>query len=57
VLLLWGENDPVRSNDAAERTARCLPNAEVAILPTGHAPWLGEPDRCGKLITTFLNKR
>jgi pimeloyl-ACP methyl ester carboxylesterase len=57
VLLLWGENDPVGSNDAAQRTARCLPDAEVAMLATGHAPWLGEPDRCGKLITTFLNKR
>jgi pimeloyl-ACP methyl ester carboxylesterase len=56
VLLLWGENDPVGSIDAAHTAASCLPNAEVVILPTGHSPWLGEPDRCGRLITTFLNK-
>lgn len=53
-LLVWGEEDPVGGPEAARRVADLLPNADVAILDTGHTPWLRRPDRCADLVNEFL---
>lgn len=54
-LLIWGDHDPVGSLHAAQAAADVLPHAQVAEVPTGHAPWFGEPVLTADLITRFLN--
>ena len=53
-LLIWGDHDPIGNLDAARRAAEAIPHAELAVLPTGHAPWWGEPYRSAALIAEFL---
>lgn len=55
VLLLWGEHDPVGGTAAARETASQLPHATIEMLDGGHAPWLDEPERAGKLVRRFLD--
>lgn len=54
-LLIWGDHDPIGDLDAARRVADTIPNAQLAILSAGHAPWWGEPDRSASLIREFLD--
>jgi pimeloyl-ACP methyl ester carboxylesterase len=56
-LLLWGDRDPVGSADVARSAARLLPNAELEILPCGHVPQLGHPERVATLLSSFLASR
>ena len=53
-LLIWGDRDPVGSVDVAHAAARLLPNARLEVLPTGHVPQLGHPDRVAALVSRFL---
>ena len=48
-LLIWGDRDPVASVAVAEAAARLIPQARVEVLPAGHVPWLGHPDRVAEL--------
>lgn len=54
-LLVWGDHDPVGDVAAARRAASLLPDARLEILPTGHAPWLGQPERTAQVIKRFLD--
>ena len=49
-LLVWGDHDPVASVEVAEATARLIPHATLEVLPAGHVPWLGHPDRVAELV-------
>jgi pimeloyl-ACP methyl ester carboxylesterase len=53
-LLIWGERDPVGSADVAQDAATTIPNARLELLPAGHGPWLGHPDRVARLVTDFV---
>jgi pimeloyl-ACP methyl ester carboxylesterase len=53
-LLIWGEHDPVGEVEVAHATANTIPNARLELLPAGHAPWLGHPDRTAALIANFV---
>jgi pimeloyl-ACP methyl ester carboxylesterase len=53
-LLVWGDHDPIGAIEVAEATANLLPNAQLEVLLAGHAPWLGNPDRTTKLVSTFV---
>lgn len=53
-LLIWGEHDPVGGVEVARATADTIPGAQLELLPAGHAPWLGHPDRTAALIANFL---
>jgi pimeloyl-ACP methyl ester carboxylesterase len=55
-LLIWGDRDPLGGPGAARRAAASFPNAHLEVLPAGHGPWLGEPQRTGQLVTNFLNE-
>lgn len=54
VLLVWGDHEPVGSVAVATTIADLIPDARLEILPTGHAPWLGHPDRTAALVADFL---
>ncbi|WP_435201278.1 alpha/beta fold hydrolase [Janibacter sp. GS2] len=51
-LLMWGEKDPVGSGHAAHRIQGLIPNAELEVVPGGHAPWLGQ---AATLATTLVD--
>jgi pimeloyl-ACP methyl ester carboxylesterase len=53
-LLIWGEHDPVGGVEVARAIADTIPGAHLELLPTGHAPWLGHPDRTATLIANFV---
>jgi pimeloyl-ACP methyl ester carboxylesterase len=53
-LVLWGERDPVGSIPVARAVTELIPNARLAVLPTGHGPWLGQPTRTAATVTDFL---
>jgi pimeloyl-ACP methyl ester carboxylesterase len=54
VLLLWGDHDPIGNLDAARQAEEAISNAQLEVLPTGHAPWWGEAARSTALIADFL---
>ncbi len=56
VLLLWGENDKVQSPAAGRWAAGLLPNGRLEVLPGGHGLWFEQPERCGRLLSAFLNE-
>jgi len=53
-LLIWGDRDPVGSVDAARTAARLIPNARLEVLPAGHVPQLGHPQRVAAMLSNFL---
>lgn len=55
VLLVWGDHDPAGDLDAAHRAKEAIPNSRLEVLPTGNAPWWGEPHRTARLITELLD--
>jgi pimeloyl-ACP methyl ester carboxylesterase len=53
-LLIWGDRDPVATVEAARVTAELIPQAELAVLPAGHVPYLGNPERTAELVSRFV---
>jgi pimeloyl-ACP methyl ester carboxylesterase len=53
-LLLWGDHDPFGAVKVAQATARLIPNARLEVLPAGHVPYLGHPDRVAELLSRFV---
>ena len=56
-LLIWGKHDPVGGVDVAQAVRQTIPNCVLELLPTGHVPWLGYPDRTAKHIFDFVSRR
>ncbi len=55
-LLVWGDHDPVGSVEAARAAARLIPDAQLEVLPAGHVPWLGHPDRVSEVVAAFAGR-
>lgn len=53
-LFIWGERDPLGGEKVARAASEAIPNSELAMLPTGHVPWLGYPDKTAELIFEFM---
>lgn len=53
-LLIWGDRDPIGSVDVARAAAQLIPNAQLEVLPAGHVPQLGHPNRVAALVSGFL---
>lgn len=54
-LFIWGINDPFGNVQVGQRAARAMPNATFTALPTGHLPYVDEPEECAKLLRKFLS--
>jgi pimeloyl-ACP methyl ester carboxylesterase len=54
-LLIWGEQDPLGGADVAATAAAMMPHAQLELLPAGHGPWLGHPDRVAALVSDFVS--
>jgi pimeloyl-ACP methyl ester carboxylesterase len=53
-LLVWGEHDPLGGADVGRDAATTIPDARLELLPAGHGPWLGHPDRVARLVSDFV---
>jgi pimeloyl-ACP methyl ester carboxylesterase len=51
---IWGDNDVYGGPDIGRRASQLMSSARLEVLPAGHAPFLDDPKRCGKLIDDFL---
>lgn len=53
-LMIWGDHDPIGGNQAAQAIAKLIPKAQLEMLPAGHVPYLGHPERVSDLLSTFV---
>jgi pimeloyl-ACP methyl ester carboxylesterase len=53
-LMIWGDRDPVVPLAHARAAAAEIPDARLEVLPAGHVPQLGNPDRVAALIEDFV---
>jgi pimeloyl-ACP methyl ester carboxylesterase len=56
-LMIWGDRDPVVSVDRARAAADLMPDARLEVLPAGHVPQLGHPERVAAMIEDFALSR
>jgi pimeloyl-ACP methyl ester carboxylesterase len=52
-LILWGDHDPVGGPEVARAVAQLIPDARLELLPGGHVPYLGDPERVARLVSAF----
>ena len=52
-LMIWGDRDPVVPLQEARAVAESIPRARLEVVPAGHAPQLGQPDRVAALLEEF----
>jgi pimeloyl-ACP methyl ester carboxylesterase len=53
-LLVWGARDPVIPLAAARAAARAIPGARLAVLQTGHTPFVEDPEGFLAHVEPFL---
>ena len=54
-LMIWGDRDPVVPLAQARAVAAEIPDARLEVLPAGHVPQLGHPDRVAALLEEFAD--
>lgn len=54
-LLVFAENDPMGGPEIGRRAASAMQNAELHVVPGGHAPWIHHADRIGPHVNSFLH--
>jgi pimeloyl-ACP methyl ester carboxylesterase len=47
-------NHEVGGVEVAQATARHMPEPQLEVLPAGHVPYLGDPERMSELLSTFV---
>ena len=52
-LMVWGDRDPVVPVERARACAATIPDARLEVLPAGHVPQLGQPERVAALLEQF----
>ena len=53
-LMIWGDRDPVVPLAQARAVAAEISGARLEVLPAGHAPQLGQPDRVAALLNELV---
>jgi pimeloyl-ACP methyl ester carboxylesterase len=53
-LVIWGDNDPIGSVDVARTATGLIPDARLEVLPGGHVPQFGHPERVAALVSDFV---
>jgi pimeloyl-ACP methyl ester carboxylesterase len=56
-LMILGDRDPVVPIAAARAAAQLMPAARLEVLPAGHIPQLGHPDKVAQLLGEFALSR
>jgi len=56
-LMIWGDHDPVVGVADAREVANLIPDAQLEVLPAGHVPQLGNPQRVAALLQDFTRSR
>jgi len=57
VRLIWGDRDPFGGVPAGQRIAELIPDADLHVVPGGHAPWFHQAERVARLTQQFLEVR
>jgi pimeloyl-ACP methyl ester carboxylesterase len=55
VRLIWGEEDGFGSPEAGRRAVEYMPDADLHVMPGGHAPWLHRAGQVAALTHEFLD--
>lgn len=55
-LLVWGEDDPFGPPEVGERMVDVMPAADLRVVEGGHAPWLRQSVRIGRMAGRFLRR-
>lgn len=53
-LVIRGDQDPVGEVKLAQATASLIPKAQLEVLPAGHVPFVGHPQRVSELLSRFV---
>jgi pimeloyl-ACP methyl ester carboxylesterase len=53
-LVIWGDNDSVGSVAVARSATAMFPDARLEVLPAGHVPYFGHPERVADLVGGFV---
>jgi pimeloyl-ACP methyl ester carboxylesterase len=53
-LVIWGENERLGGLAVARAATELIPHARLEVLPTGHAPWLGQPTKTAGAVVNFV---
>jgi 3-oxoadipate enol-lactonase len=56
VLIIAGERDGLMEAGVAESMRQAIHNAQLQILPTGHAAAIETPERFNQIVLDFLNR-
>lgn len=56
-LLMWGDREPLGDVGVARAVVDRIPRAELALVPAGHAPWIGRADQTAERLTDFVLRR
>jgi pimeloyl-ACP methyl ester carboxylesterase len=54
VLFIWGDADPFGDVEVARGFAAAFTDADLVIVPGGHAPWMDDPGGVASLVVGFL---
>lgn len=55
-LLAWGDREPLGGVAVARAVTELIPDAQLAVLRGGHAPWLGDPEQAATVAAEFLTR-
>lgn len=55
-LLVWGDREPLGGVAVAREVTELIPDAQLAVLPGGHVPWLGHPEQAATVAAEFLTR-
>jgi pimeloyl-ACP methyl ester carboxylesterase len=53
-LVMWGTHEPLGKAAVAQSVTDMIPDARLRLLPTGHAPWLGQPAKTATAVSDFV---
>ena len=55
--VVWGDREPLGSIAVARAVTELIPDARLEVLPAGHGPWLGQPERTAGAVSGFVGAR
>jgi pimeloyl-ACP methyl ester carboxylesterase len=53
-LLVWGDREPLGRVPVAQAVTELIPQAQLQVLASGHAPWLGQPAQTAAAVADFV---